>query len=329
MRLPTNPQGAAAVAFSLCLCGSLSAAEVPLKDQPHLRRPIAAAWLEESKLLAVANQRSGSISIVDIEKRKVLAEMAVGERLADVAALAAGGWLLAADEKRHELVVLKWDAGALQIAEKIPVSPYPVSIAVSKDGSRCTAASLWSRTITTFEVKSAEGPAPPALNKLNELSLSFAPGRQLYLPDGEHVLVADAFTGQMALLDVPTQSVVSIPAQDIFRIYAMAPSADPGGIYFAHQTLRPLPPSPKAPSAKALSPKAPSAPEPSDKARQLTNFFGAYTIEGLLQGRLYHFVGNPAAPTRPGYFRDDLRQMAELAPGSIAVTVEGRLQSLN
>ena len=311
---------ATAVCSLLCLWfgGVLWAAEVPLKDQPHLRRPVAAAWLEESKLLAVANQRSGSISIVDIEMHKVLAEVAVGERLADVAALGADGWLLAVDERHHELVVLKWEAGHLRIAERIGVSRYPISIAVSKDGSRCTVASLWSRTITTFAVAPAEGPAPLTLTKLNELVLSFAPGKQIYLPDGEHVLVADAFTGQLALLDVAAQNVVKIPAKHIVRIYGMALSSDPGGLYVAHQTARPLP----------ADPKAPGAPEGSDSARQLTNFFGEYSIEGLLQGRLEHFFGSSETPKRLGYFRGDLRQMAELAPTPITVTTEGRLQSL-
>ena len=247
--------------------GTLWAAEVPLKDQPHLRRPVAAAWLVESKLLAVANQRSGSISIVDIEKHKVLAEVAVGERLADVAALPAAGWLLAVDEKRHELLVLQWEAGELQIAERIPVSRYPVSIAVSPDGSRCTVASLWSRTITTFEIKPAEGPAPPTLTRLNELVLSFAPGEQIYLPDGEHVLVADAFTGQMALLDVAAQSVVQIPANDVFRIYGMALSADPGGLYVGHQALRRLPASMQAPGDAAQTNNAPTQSQATEQLR--------------------------------------------------------------
>ena len=115
--------------FCFCLGNLLWAAEVPLKDQPHLRRPVAGAWLVESKLLAVANQRSGSLSIVDIKKCMVLAEVVVGERLADVAALPSDGWLLAVDEKRHELLVLQWEAGELQIVERIPVSRYPVNIA--------------------------------------------------------------------------------------------------------------------------------------------------------------------------------------------------------
>ena len=212
--------------MSLCFCGALRADEVPLKDQPHLRRPVAAAWLAGSELLAVANQRSGSISVVDIKKRKVLAEVAVGEQLAHVAALPTAGWLLAVDEPRHELLVLRWDAGELQVDQRIAVSRYPVHIAVSPDGSRCTVASLWSRTITSFDVEPAEGAAAPRLTRRNELVLSYAPGEQLFLPDGEHVLVADAFTGQMDLLDVTAQRAVKVPTNNVFRIYAMALSTD-------------------------------------------------------------------------------------------------------
>jgi cytochrome c peroxidase len=323
MRLPTNRNAAPAVAAVLSLIGlwfggGLWAAEVPLKDQPHLRRPIAAAWLDKGKLLAVANQRSGSISIVDLEEHDVLAEVAVGERLADVAALPAAGWLLAVDEKRHELLVLQWHAGQLRIAQRIGVSRHPVSIAVSPDGSRVAVASLWSRTITTFAVKPAEEPEPPTLTRLNELVLSFAPGRQLYLPDGEHVLVADAFTGQMALLDVTAQSVVPIPADHVFRIYGLTLSAAPGGVYVAHQALQPLPP-PK--QAKGDNPSG-------ERAMRLNNFVGEYSIAGLLSGRLQRFVADPAAPPSLGYFTGDLRQTAELAPALMTLTTNQRRQQV-
>jgi hypothetical protein len=288
---------------------------LPLKDRPHLRRPVAAAWLVESKFLAIANQRSGSISIVDLEKRKVLREVAVGERLADVAALPSAGWLLAVDEKSHELLVLHWEAGELQIAARIAVSRYPVNIALSPDGSRASVASLWSRTITTFGIEPAKGPAPPRLTKLAELEISFAPGEQIYLPDGEHVLAADAFTGQMALLDVTAQSVLPIPGNDMFRIYAMALGSDPGGLYVGHQTLRPL--MVRAPAEVVVG------------AKQLTNFVGEYSIAGLLNGNLERFVANRERPKRLGYVKGDLRQMAELAPGLLEVTTEGRHQVLN
>jgi len=314
-----RPAAAAAISLLCLWLGSTLRAEVPLKDQPHLRRPVASAWLDHGKLLAVANQRSGSLSIVDIENRKVLAEMAVGEQLADVVALPTVGWLLAVDEKRHELVVLQWEAGNLLIAERIPVSPYPVSIAVSQDGSRATVASLWSRTITTFAVMPAEDPAPPTLNKQSELVLGFAPGEQIHLPDGQHVLVADAFTGQLALLDVTAQQVVEISAKHIFRIYGMALSSDPGGLLIAHQAL-----------GRLSASKAPGNAQNNDKteARRLINFVGEYSIAGLLDGRLSRFVGNPEAQARSGYFEEDLRQMAELAPALLTVTTERRRQAL-
>ena len=302
----------------LGLGSAISAADVPLKDQPHLRRPIASAWLVEGKLLAVANQRSGSISIVDIEKRKVLKEAPVGERLADVASLPLEGWLLAVDEKRHELLVLQWDEDELRIAERIAVSRHPVSIAVSPAGSRCTVASLWSRTITTFGMEAAEGPSPPELNKLGELALSFAPREQMYLPDSEHVLVADAFTGQMAVLDVAAQSVLPIFAKNVFRIYGMALSSDPGGLLIAHQTAHSM----------RMSKQAPGDAGTNDQAKVLNNFVGEYSIDGLLEGRLERFIGTRDPKSRSGYFPGDLREMAELAPGPLTVTVEGHHQSL-
>ena len=192
---------AAAVLSLLCFVSIpaiLLQAEVQLKDQPHLRRPIAGAWLVEGKLLAVANQRSGSLSILDIEKRKVLAEVVVGERLADVAALPSNGWLLAVDERRHELLLLQWEAGELQVVERIPVSRYPVNIAISADASRCTVASLWSRTITTFEIKHAAGPPSPAVTKAERVDAELRAartalstrrrtrfgGRRVYRPNG-------------------------------------------------------------------------------------------------------------------------------------------------
>ena len=67
--LGLRPSLAVFLLFTACIRPT-AAGDIPLRDQPHLRRPIAAAWIEPNKLLAVANQRSGSISIVDFRARK-------------------------------------------------------------------------------------------------------------------------------------------------------------------------------------------------------------------------------------------------------------------
>src|SRR5215213_1871921 len=53
-----------------------------------LRRPVGAAFLRDGKMLCVANQRSGTVSLVDLPGRRVVAEVPVGGRLTALAALA-------------------------------------------------------------------------------------------------------------------------------------------------------------------------------------------------------------------------------------------------
>lgn len=298
-----------------CVGNHAFAERVTLKDKPHLRRPVAGAWIVEAKLLAIANQRSGSISIVDIRERKVLKEVAVGERLADVAALPRHGWLVAVDEGQHELLVLLWEAGELEIVERIPVSRYPISVVVPPDGAHCTVTSLWSRTITTFEVEWAEGTTSPSFTKVDKFELSFAPGGQLYLPDGKHVLVADAFAGQLALLDVPGQHLVEFSVQRMLRVYGMALSTHPDGLHIGHQTAQPMRRSRQAGVA-------------GDKGMRLINAIGEYSISRLLHGSLEPFVGDRKTPRMGGYFFGDLRQMAEMMPTTIKVTTKGGRQLL-
>ncbi len=168
-----------------------SDAHLPFKDRPHLRRPVAAAWIERDKLLAIANQRSGSISIVDIPKSKVLDEIVVGKRLTDIVADPLGRWLLATDEQEHELIVLKREGDSLRVAGRHRVSPYPVSIAVSKSGERISVASLWSRKLTIFECLRESN----VVIRGAEISLPFNP-RALFFNSDESVLVHDAFANR-------------------------------------------------------------------------------------------------------------------------------------
>jgi cytochrome c peroxidase len=297
------------VSFSLALlafgASGLPAADLPLKDQPHLRRPVAAAWIEPGKLLAVANQRSGSVSIVDMAKRKVLDEFVVGERLADVAALSSARWFVAVDEKRHELLVLRWGASDVEVIERIPVSPYPVNIAVSPDGSRVTVASVWSRTITTFGVDPAKGFGQSTITKLNELTLSFAPRGQIFLPDGGHVVVADAFGGNLAMIDVPRQRATEIPEGDIFGIYGMALNFDRGGLYVAHHYLR------NRPLSYSVVPKQSDDPPP----KWIVSGVRAFSFEGLRNGELKNLPPKAGASFTPEVFHD----FTQIAPSLFAV----------
>lgn len=145
----------------------------PLKDRPHIRGPVAAAWMIANCRLVVAN-RCGSISVVDTLANEVIEEVAVGERLAAIKGHPTGKLWLTVDEQRHELIELVPVGKSLRVATRRLVPKYPVDIAFSPDGSRVGVVSLWSRKLTVFAVK-FENEAT-VLSHSGELALGFNPG---------------------------------------------------------------------------------------------------------------------------------------------------------
>jgi mono/diheme cytochrome c family protein len=178
------------------------AADLPPKDQSHLRRSIAAEWIEPKKLLAIANQKSASISIVDIPTRKVTDEIVIGQRLTDLALLKKTGWLLATDDRLHELIVLQCIGESLAIRNRLPVSLYPVSIAISRSGNRISVASLWSRKLTIFELAGSDDSSDDHLKRIAEIALAFNPHDHGFMASEDYITVKDAFARRFDAISI-------------------------------------------------------------------------------------------------------------------------------
>jgi YVTN family beta-propeller protein len=185
--------------------------------------------VDAGKLLLTANRRRGTVSVIDTAALQPVGETDVGRHLADLAETE--GRLLAVDEGADELILLDRKGAALTVTARVKVGPAPVSVQVEPDGGRCFVASLWSRLLTVVDLTAA----PPRVVKT--LPLPFAPRRQLYLPEQGKLVVADAFGGRLALVDVrrgTVESVRSLPAQNI---RGLARTADGGRLLLAHQLL--------------------------------------------------------------------------------------------
>src|SRR5687767_4873372 len=82
---------------------------VPVGRSSHeptapLRRPVALALGDHDRLLWVANQRTGTISVIDTQTLRPTTELSAGQRLSDLAVTPDGRYLLATDEAAHELL---------------------------------------------------------------------------------------------------------------------------------------------------------------------------------------------------------------------------------
>jgi YVTN family beta-propeller protein len=213
-----------------------SAADAPSGGaalEPRLRRPAALALADHGRLLFVAQRHGGGIAVIDTQALRKTAEVKAGRGLADLAVTPDGGCLLAADEEAHELVVLTRRGSGLDVAHRLKVHPYPVSVQVAPDGSRCFVASLWSRALTVVDL--AQG---PRVSKV--IDLPFAPRKQLAVRDGAKVIVADSFGGRLAVVDAGRGEVESVRVLPAHNIRGLALAVGGDRLLVAHQALNAL-----------------------------------------------------------------------------------------
>jgi YVTN family beta-propeller protein len=201
----------------------------------RLRYPVALTLIDQGRLLVAANQRSGSLSVVDPVQGKLLSEWNVGRRLSDVTN--AGGWLLVTDEQTHELLVVSTQADQLSVEQRLPVSPYPVKVVASRDGRFGFVASLWSRQISIVQLPTSTG-EPAQVTAV--LDLPYAPRELLLLRDDTLLLVADSFGGRLGIVDIGQGKLQRVREFPAHNIRGLALNVDQGMLIVTHQMLNSL-----------------------------------------------------------------------------------------
>ena len=220
----------------LCVWILLSLAAVvqadDVRDEVHFRRPVAMASTGEG-LVAVANRDSGSISLIDPEGWSIVTEQKVGERLSDVAAIPGTSLLIALDEAAGDAIVIDANTTDLRIADRIRVGRSPVSVSVVPDRSTAAIALIWDHVLILCDLDSAAG----VLQLRETVALPFAPRHQITLPDGERLLVADAFGGRLAIINTRSGALEAVRELPAHNVRGLAASPSGRDLYVAHQLL--------------------------------------------------------------------------------------------
>lgn len=221
-----------AAAFVLLSAAMLPAAPAD-HQQARWRRPVKTLVDHERQQLLVANEQSGSISVIDLAEQRVTAEINVGKKLADLVALPGRSIVLAVDRGNDELFVLSYEgSGEMKTIARLKVSSTPVSVTISEDGRRCFVASLWSRRLTFVALHDAAKPMVTAV-----VELPFAPLLQRVLPDQKHLVVADAFAGRLAVVDIASQRLLHTREIDGHNLRGLGLSNDGNNLLVPHQIL--------------------------------------------------------------------------------------------
>ena len=210
----------------------LSSESSPAVESAELRYPNDLVLSADDQFLYVANRR-GTLSVVDVTAQTVVAQHQIGEQLSALAWLDPRR-LLVTDETRHELIQLEVSGASLEIRARIAISPYPVAL-MTTDGTTCFVTSLWSRRLT--ELSLGEN---GILEKSRELDLPFAPRCLVTVPHEEKLIVADSFTGRLAVVSRESFQLEAIRTFPGHNLRGLAASTDGRMLVIAHQMLNDL-----------------------------------------------------------------------------------------
>ncbi|MBX3440854.1 MAG: hypothetical protein KF774_00505 [Planctomyces sp.] len=190
---------------------------IDARDAAEWRRPSGAVLLDSGRRLAVANESTGTVSLVDVETTTapenaatfpLVSETAIGGRLTSIAPGPRDREFLLADAAGHRVLLSRMDEDRVAVVAEAPVARHPVSLLWSDDLRLVAVASLWSHTVTLFSISGA--PESQALQAQAVIDLPFAP-RLLASPSGtDWLIVADAFGGKLGLVDLPSGQLISL-----------------------------------------------------------------------------------------------------------------------
>lgn len=217
------------VVFAVAFASRLGFAE----EVARFRQPVAIVVVDDGRLVT-ANHRSGTMTVIDPAKKTVIADVPVGRSLSDVVRVPGQPLLLVTDQASHELIVVRMVGDVLVPQQRLSVSPYPVSVRLSADGSRAFVASLWSRVLTIVDLTALDAPDKCIVRTIR---LSFAPREQLYIDASRKLIVADGFGSKLAVIDPDkgvVESVRELPAHSIrqLRLHPTKPR-----LMMSHQML--------------------------------------------------------------------------------------------
>ena len=109
---------------AVTICQTASAESV--HKTAALRRPIALTLTSDNAHLLAINQRTGTISVLDVREKTVLGEYAIAKRPSDICRIDGTEIFAITDEEGHKLILATIDNNNLKTISRIPVSPYPV-----------------------------------------------------------------------------------------------------------------------------------------------------------------------------------------------------------
>jgi YVTN family beta-propeller protein len=186
--------------------------------------------------LLIANRDSGTVALLDTEKLRIDSEFQVGGKLSGLA-FSPKGIVAVTNQEAGEVVVLKYQQGSLRELRRLQVGLTPVNVQINEDGTLAAVACLWPRRVVLVDLTGTDPPLTTQHPSLTTIDLPFAPRCLLLVPDRSKLIVADAFGGNLAVVDVRQKKIDSVRRFPIHNIRGLALDRQRKYLLLTHQML--------------------------------------------------------------------------------------------
>jgi DNA-binding beta-propeller fold protein YncE len=215
---------------------SFVSTNVPLRSAEDARsdHPIAIRLGREPNTALIAQQRGGTLIVVDYEQGTVLRTLRRFGTLTDFDNLTTDHLLVAAGDPPRLMIVPTASNDAAPRVISWPTGP--TAVRVSARGEQLAILSREDRRVDCLPTSLLKSD-PLDRSRLRTVILPFQPGRCLWLPGERQLIVTDAYGGRLAVIDALVGRLASlrtIPGHNITDM-ALSPAGD--RLYLTHQVI--------------------------------------------------------------------------------------------
>ncbi len=198
-------------------------------DEPD-RSPIALALSSDGSRILVANQTSGSVSLIDPRLGKVLREIPTGDRPDSVAISKDGKRGVVAHWYGYDLAILDLSDDRLDVTGRVEVGPEPRGLVISPDGST---------VFVTIGVNNEVVRVDLATRKVTgRVGVGREPRGLAITPDGSKLVVGNARGKSISVIDLRSFAVERTLKMLADNLRQVAVSPDGRCVYVAAMNNR-------------------------------------------------------------------------------------------
>ncbi len=187
---------------------------------------------EDGRRIYVAGSQDNTIGIIDAEKRSMQRLSIPGKGVASLKQLPEENSLVLAITDPPSLLGLNLQQPEAPHPVQLPLPGKPNQIAISAIGIACVTMT-WQHSVALASIDET-GQLSPILPRI--IALSFPPGQVLAVSN-DRFLIADAFGGKVALLDLNADPIVRERELPIHHIGGLCSNAAGTTFYLTHQRL--------------------------------------------------------------------------------------------